>query len=87
MPKQESPRRPEPSIKAAARGSRNSAASRSNGVQTSLASALSHEAIAARAYSLFLARGGQPGDASRDWFQAESELRQEMERAGGSSRK
>jgi DUF2934 family protein len=86
MPKQETPRKPESSSKAAARGRRNSAASRSNGVQAPPASAVSHEAIAARAYSLFLARGGQPGDASRDWFQAEAELRQEMERAGRSTR-
>jgi hypothetical protein len=41
-----------------------------------LTSTISHGAIAGRAYTLFLARGGQPGDEWRDWFQAETELRQ-----------
>ncbi len=45
------------------------------------ASTISHEAIAERAYTLFLARGGQPGDEWRDWFRAEIELRRD-----GSSR-
>ena len=31
-------------------------------------STLSQEDIAARAYALFLARGGQPGDELWDWF-------------------
>ena len=33
-----------------------------------------HEEIAARSYELYLARGGQPGDAEQDWLQAEREL-------------
>ena len=37
----------------------------------------SHEAIAARAYTLFLARGGAHGDDWGDWLQAEAELRAE----------
>jgi hypothetical protein len=37
----------------------------------------SHEAIAARAYVLFLARGGAHGDDWADWMQAEAELRAE----------
>jgi hypothetical protein len=41
------------------------------------ASTISHKAIAERAYTLFLARGGQPGDEWRDWFQAETELRRD----------
>jgi hypothetical protein len=42
------------------------------------ASALpSHEAIALRAYALFLARGGAHGDDWADWLQAEAELRAE----------
>ena len=41
------------------------------------ASTISHEAIASRAYTLFLARGGQPGDELGDWFRAETELRRE----------
>jgi hypothetical protein len=35
----------------------------------------SQEAIAARAYALFLARGGAHGDDWADWLQAEAELR------------
>ena len=35
---------------------------------------LSHEAIAARAYELFLARGGEHGGEWEDWFRAEAEL-------------
>jgi hypothetical protein len=41
---------------------------------------ISHEAIAGRAYALFLARGGQPGDDRGDWFRAETELRREGSR-------
>jgi hypothetical protein len=37
----------------------------------------SREAIAARAYALFLARGGAHGDDWADWLQAEAELRRE----------
>ena len=33
-----------------------------------------HEQIAHRAYELFLARGGGPGQADADWFQAEREF-------------
>ena len=43
--------------------------------------AISYEEIAARAYAVFLARGGQPGEEWGDWFQAEAELRREKERA------
>lgn len=34
----------------------------------------SHDAIARRAYELFLERGGQAGDPSHDWLRAEAEL-------------
>jgi hypothetical protein len=34
------------------------------------------EQIAARAYELYLARGGEEGFAEQDWLQAERELRQ-----------
>ncbi len=34
-----------------------------------------HEQIARRAYSLFLARGGSHGHHDEDWLQAERELR------------
>jgi hypothetical protein len=34
----------------------------------------SHEAIAHRAYQLYLERGGQPGDQAQDWLAAEREL-------------
>ncbi len=36
------------------------------------------EAIAARAYALFLRRGGAHGDDWADWLQAEAELRAEQ---------
>jgi Protein of unknown function (DUF2934) len=35
----------------------------------------SHEQIARRAYEIFLARGGQPGNPEQDWHQAVRELR------------
>lgn len=34
-----------------------------------------------RAYFIYLARNGGPGDASADWTQAERELREEFRRA------
>ncbi len=43
----------------------------------------SQEAIAARAYALFLARGGVHGDDWADWLQAEAELRAEGTPATG----
>ena len=33
------------------------------------------EDIARRAYELYLARGGEPGNDLEDWFRAEAELR------------
>jgi hypothetical protein len=44
---------------------------------TALEPILSHEVISARAYELFLARGGEHGNDLGDWFQAEAELRDE----------
>jgi len=38
-------------------------------------SRLSHDAIAHRAYELYLARGRADGNAIDDWLQAEHELR------------
>ncbi len=43
----------------------------------------SQEAIASRAYALFLARGGAHGDDWADWLQAEAELRAEGTPAAG----
>ena len=34
----------------------------------------SYEAIAARAYEIYLGRNGAPGDPNADWLQAEQEL-------------
>jgi hypothetical protein len=34
-----------------------------------------HEEIAARAYEIFLSRGGEPGHHEEDWLLAESQLR------------
>jgi hypothetical protein len=45
----------------------------------------SQEAIAARAYALFLARGGAHGDDWADWLQAEAELCAEGTPATGQS--
>jgi len=36
---------------------------------------IDHNAIAARAYELYLARGCEPGHAMEDWLRAEAELR------------
>ena len=80
MPKQASPRTAKSTNGSAARRRRNNPAPSSNRVETPAPPTLSHEALAVRAYGLFLARGGQPGDEWRDWFQAEAELRKEMER-------
>lgn len=35
-----------------------------------------HEAIARRAYELYLERGAEPGRDVEDWLQAEAELRE-----------
>lgn len=40
----------------------------------------SHDEIAVRAYHIFLARNGSPGDAMADWLQAEHELRNQNSR-------
>lgn len=40
-----------------------------------VASAPTHDAIARRAYELFLARGGSHGSHEQDWLSAERELR------------
>lgn len=45
----------------------------------------SQEAIASRAYALFLARGGAHGDDWADWLKAEAELRAEGTPATGQS--
>jgi hypothetical protein len=36
---------------------------------------VSQERVAARAFELHLARGGEPGRELEDWFRAEAELR------------
>jgi hypothetical protein len=43
----------------------------------SLVPTVAHAEITARAYQLFLARGGNHGDDQADWFRAEAELRRE----------
>ncbi len=80
MPKQASPRTARSTNGSPARRRRTNPAPSSNGVEAPAPPTLSHEALAAHAFGLFLARGGQPGDEWRDWFQAEAELRKEMER-------
>ncbi len=39
-------------------------------------SELSEEQIRARAYEIYLAREGEPGDELSDWLKAEAELRE-----------
>ncbi len=87
MPKARTPRKTKTSEKPApGRGrSRPPAASRPEGA--SLASTVFHEQIAARAYELFLARGGQHGDDLADWFQAEAAVLGTRARADESSGK
>jgi len=79
MPKQGSPRTTKPTAGSAASLRRNSRAPSFTPAEGPLAVTLSHDELAARAYTLFLARGGQHGDDWRDWFQAEAELRRERE--------
>lgn len=74
MPKQGSPRKTKTSDRPAARRRRSSPIPASNLEGASLASTIFHEEIAARAYELFLARGGQHGDDLADWFRAEAEV-------------
>jgi hypothetical protein len=45
------------------------------GASTQVAPGPTDEQIRARAYQIFLARGGRPGDPDADWLQAERELR------------
>ncbi len=66
-----------PSNGPAARSERNTLATLSKPGGNSTFLTISQEEIAARAYALFLARGGQPGDDWADWFQAEAELGRE----------
>ena len=40
------------------------------------AAGLTHEAVARRAFEIYLGRGGHHGRDVEDWFQAEKELRQ-----------
>lgn len=48
----------------------------------SLASAIFHKEIAARAYELFMARGSQHGDDWADWFRAEAEVLGKVNQGG-----
>ncbi|MGD8452413.1 MAG: DUF2934 domain-containing protein [Phycisphaerae bacterium] len=41
---------------------------------------MTDDQIRQRAYEIFLARNGGPGDASSDWAQAERELHQKTKR-------
>ena len=79
MPKQRAPRTTKAANGSAARTRRNGHAQNSTQEEAPLAVTLSHDELAARAYTLFLARGGRHGDDWRDWFQAEAELRRERE--------
>jgi hypothetical protein len=79
MPKQGAPRTTKPANGSVARTRRNSHAPSPTPGGAPLTVTLSPDELAARAYRLFLARGGRHGDDWRDWFQAEAELRRELE--------
>lgn len=78
MPKQESRRLTKPSNGSPGRRRSNSPAPGYHPEEVPEALVMSHEDVATRAYALYLARGGQPGDDLRDWFQAEADLRREL---------
>lgn len=81
MPKAGTPAKTKITDKAAARTRRSALSPTSSLEGPSRPFTLSHEEIASRAYALFLARGGQPGDDLADWFHAEAELLGEKSRA------
>lgn len=87
MPRQGTPRKPKTSGRPAARRRRSSPIPASNSEGASLASTIFHEEIAARAYELFLTRGGQHGDDLADWFRAEAEVLRTKDRGGDLSGK
>jgi hypothetical protein len=78
MRKPGAPRTTKASNGSAARGRPTPPTPSSKPEETRRAATASHEDLAARAYAIFLARGGEPGDDWRDWFQAEAELRREQ---------
>jgi DUF2934 family protein len=43
----------------------------------------SHEEIESRAYEIFSARGGELGDPTQDWLEAERQLREEARHGAG----
>ena len=63
-----------PSKAATPRGRRTPAQSENGATPVSMPSTASPDAIAARAYELYLARGGQSGFELDDWLQAEREI-------------
>ncbi len=79
MPKPGAPRTTKPPNGSAARTQGNSQAQGSTPEEGPLTVRLSHDELAARAYTRFLARGGRHGDDWQDWFQAEADLRRERE--------
>jgi hypothetical protein len=86
MSKQGTPRTAKPFNGSPARKRPNAPAPSTNGAEAPMAPTISYEDLAARAYGRFLARGGQHGDDWSDWFQAEVELRQELERGRNTPR-
>lgn len=83
MRRRESSREAKTLEKPAGRRGRTGRRVASNPEGTSLPSMVFHREIAARAYQLFLARGGQHGDDWGDWFQAEAEVLGKRNRGGG----
>jgi len=82
MAKQRTPRMSRTSGSPIARRRRENPVSIPGPEGSSLASTVFHREIAARAYELFLARGGQHGGDWADWLQAEAEVLGKMNRRG-----
>lgn len=87
MPKEGTPRRTMTSGRPAAQRRQTGPAPASSPEGISLASLEFHDDIAARAYEIFLARGGQHGDDWADWLQAEAEVLGKTQRGDSTSRK
>jgi hypothetical protein len=87
MRKPGAPRTTKASNGSAARGRPTLPSPSSKPEEARRAATTTHEDLAARAYAIFLARGGQPGDDLRDWFQAEAEIRREQGTSSGPSPK
>jgi hypothetical protein len=74
MSKRAKPRQTKTKERSTARPRQSGPTSDSKPETASTELAVTHDEIAARAFELFLARGGEHGDDWGDWFRAEAEL-------------